>query len=85
MDKFDDNNNPVFSKSESLFINLLLVGFGFTAALLTLSICFIYFYPLILGVKKLILTYPFLIVFIVFFVFYATLTLFNRFYKWVQS
>lgn len=85
MDKFDDNNNPVFSKSESLFIYLLLVGFGLTAALLTISICFIYFYPLLLGVKKLILAYPFLIVFIVFFVFYAALTLFHRFYKWVLS
>lgn len=85
MNKFDDNNNPIFSKSEHIFIYLLLVGFGFTAALLTLSICFIYFYPLLLGVKNLILAYPFLIVFIVFFVFYATLNLFIRFYKWAQS
>lgn len=66
MDKFDENNNPIFSKSEDMILNFLATtGFGALAFLIFMVCSYIVFYPLYLAVKTFAIEYTAIFVFIV--------------------
>jgi len=86
MKKFDENNNPIFSKSENLLINFLsIIGFGILCAGISITLCFVYFYPIFLELKNIVVKYPILIILILFFILYLYMKLCIKLDKWVQS
>lgn len=86
MNKFDANNNPVFSKNESRVINFLAYfGFGSLCLGIVLTLCFAYFYPLLLAVKNMVIQYPILIVLIVFLVVFALFKFAIKMGRWVRT
>lgn len=85
MNKFDANNNPVFSKNESRVINFLAYfGFGSLCLGIVLTLCFAYFYPLLLAIKNMVIQYPFLIVFILFLVVFVLSKIAVKISKWLE-
>lgn len=60
MDKFDENNNPVFSKTEDFVLTVLgVIGFGILAFIMLMVCCFIFFNQIFLMVKSFGFVYPF--------------------------
>lgn len=85
MEKFDVNNNPVFSKNESRVINFLAYfGFGSLCLVVVLTLCFTYFYPLFLAIKNMVIQYPALVVLIFFLVVFVLSKIAVKTSKWLE-
>lgn len=84
MNKFDENNNPVFSKTENFFIYTLLIGFVLVVNAMFFLTSYIYFSAIFEGFKNLVLAYPLLTIVVVF-IFITILILLIRWFFLKQS